>query len=74
MDIFAVRSPAVKRLLELVKDDERNNAFAEKLIKSLAKKLKKSSAGLDELEKALTTTDPNTKCITIPRLALCCSF
>jgi hypothetical protein len=31
------------------------------------KKLKKTG-GLDELEKAITTQDPTTKCITIPRL------
>ena len=38
----------------------------EKAVKSLVKKLKKKGT-LDELEKAITTQDPKTRCITIAR-------
>ena len=47
-------------------EDKDDNGWSEKAIKSLVKKLKKTG-GLDELEKAVTTQDPSTKCITIPR-------
>ncbi|OXU24468.1 hypothetical protein TSAR_000250 [Trichomalopsis sarcophagae] len=57
--------PIVKRLLGW-KKAEGEDKWSEKAVKSLVKKLKKS-AGLDELEKAITTQSCNTKCITIPR-------
>ncbi|KYM76419.1 Mothers against decapentaplegic like protein 3 [Atta colombica] len=57
--------PIVKRLLGW-KKAESEDKWSEKAVKSLVKKLKKS-AGLDELEKAITTQSCNTKCITIPR-------
>lgn len=40
--------------------------WCEKAVKSLVKKLKKTGQ-LDELEKAITTQNCNTKCVTIPR-------
>lgn len=57
--------PIVKRLLGW-KKAEGEDKWSEKAVKSLVKKLKKS-AGLEELEKAITTQSCNTKCITIPR-------
>lgn len=40
--------------------------FAEKAIKSLVKKLKKSG-GLEDLKKAVTNQSVDTKCVKIPR-------
>ncbi|EZA55005.1 Mothers against decapentaplegic-like protein [Ooceraea biroi] len=57
--------PIVKRLLGW-KKAESEDKWSEKAVKSLVKKLKKS-AGLEELEKAITTQSCNTKCIAIPR-------
>lgn len=60
--------PIVKRLLAWKKGDQDkdDNKWSEKAVKSLVKKLKKTG-GLDELTKALSTQEVNTKCITIPR-------
>jgi len=59
--------PIVKKLLGWKKGDaDKDEKWSEKAVKSLVKKLKKSG-GLDELEKAIITREPNTKCITIPR-------
>lgn len=60
--------PVIKRLLGWKKgdDNEKEDKWSEKAVKSLVKKLKKG-AGLDELEKAIVTQDASTKCITIPR-------
>ena len=58
--------PIVKRLLALKKGEEKDDRWSEKAVKSLVKKLKKTG-GLDELEKAVTSGDSNTKCITITR-------
>ena len=59
--------PIVKRLLACKKgDSEKEDKWSEKAVKSLVKKLKKTG-GLDELEKAVTTGDSNTKCILITR-------
>lgn len=59
--------PIVKRLLGWKKGDaDKEDKWSEKAVKSLVKKLKKGG-GLEELEKAITTQDINTKCITIPR-------
>uniref|UniRef100_A0A182P6G3 MH1 domain-containing protein n=1 Tax=Anopheles epiroticus TaxID=199890 RepID=A0A182P6G3_9DIPT len=61
--------PIVKRLLGWRKVDEATEIekkWSEKAVKSLAKKMKKSSA-LEELERALTAQSCRTKCIPIPR-------
>ncbi|XP_038076479.1 mothers against decapentaplegic homolog 3-like isoform X1 [Patiria miniata] len=57
--------PIVKRLLGWKKDDTEDR-WSEKAVKSLVKKLKKTG-GLDELEKAISSQDIHTKCVTIPR-------
>ncbi|XP_052833359.1 mothers against decapentaplegic homolog 3 [Octopus bimaculoides] len=57
--------PIVKRLLGWKKgESEKEDKWSEKAVKSLVKKLKKCG-GIDELEKAITTQESNTKCITI---------
>lgn len=59
----------VKRLLALRKgadDSSVEGKWAEKAVKSLVKKLKKSGA-LEELEKAISTNNFHTKCVTVPR-------
>lgn len=58
--------PIVKRLLGWKKSDDKEDKWSEKAVKSLVKKLKKGG-GLEELEKAVTTQEQNTKCITIAR-------
>uniref|UniRef100_A0A914X3I1 MH1 domain-containing protein n=2 Tax=Plectus sambesii TaxID=2011161 RepID=A0A914X3I1_9BILA len=62
-------NPAVRRLLSYLKGgstDKEDDKWREKAVKSLVKKLKKSKM-LDELEKALSTADTHTECITILR-------
>lgn len=61
--------PIVKRLLgwkKVSQDDSVEGKWSEKAVKSLVKKMKKSGA-LEELERAITTQNCNTKCVTIPR-------
>ena len=61
--------PIVKRLLGWRKGEPKNEQeekWNEKAVKSLVKKLKKNGT-IDELEKAITTQDPKTRCITIAR-------
>ena len=61
--------PIVKRLLGWRKGEAKNEQeekWSEKAVKSLVKKLKKNNT-LDELEKAITSQDSKTKCITIAR-------
>jgi hypothetical protein len=43
-----------------------HNKLCEKAIRQLVKKIKKNPGALEELEKAITTRNPNTKCIPIP--------
>lgn len=69
MSILPFTFPIVKRLLGWKKGEQINGQeekWCEKAVKSLVKKLKKTGQ-LDELEKAITTQNINTKCITIPR-------
>lgn len=78
--ILPFTPPVVKRLLGWKKSasgpggaggGEQNGQeekWCEKAVKSLVKKLKKTGQ-LDELEKAITTQNCNTKCVTIPRYA-----
>ncbi|XP_068857124.1 mothers against decapentaplegic homolog 2 isoform X6 [Aphelocoma coerulescens] len=75
--ILPFTPPVVKRLLGWKKSaggtagaggGEQNGQeekWCEKAVKSLVKKLKKTGQ-LDELEKAITTQNCNTKCVTIP--------
>uniref|UniRef100_A0A6Q2XFW0 Mothers against decapentaplegic homolog n=1 Tax=Esox lucius TaxID=8010 RepID=A0A6Q2XFW0_ESOLU len=68
MSILPFTPPIVKRLLGWKKGEQINGQeekWCEKAVKSLVKKLKKTGQ-LDELEKAITTQNINTKCITIP--------
>ncbi|TRY82036.1 hypothetical protein DNTS_006681 [Danionella cerebrum] len=69
MSILPFTPPIVKRLLGWKKGEQngQEEKWCEKAVKSLVKKLKKTGQ-LDELEKAITTQDVNTKCITIPRV------
>ncbi|XP_074604892.1 smad on X protein isoform X1 [Brevipalpus obovatus] len=64
--ILPSTSPVVKRLLNQKKGiTEEDEWWAEKAIKSLVKKVRKTC--LDELERAIMHEEPNTKCITIQR-------
>uniref|UniRef100_A0A8C5I059 Mothers against decapentaplegic homolog 3 n=1 Tax=Gouania willdenowi TaxID=441366 RepID=A0A8C5I059_GOUWI len=67
MSILPFTPPIVKRLLGWKKGEQngQEEKWCEKAVKSLVKKLKKTGQ-LDELEKAITTQNINTKCITIP--------
>lgn len=61
--------PIVKRLLAWKKGNDESNIegkWSEKAVKSLVKKLKKNNA-MEELEKAISTQNGHTKCVTIPR-------
>ena len=59
--------PIVKRLLGWKRGEpDAEDKWAEKAVKSLVKKLKKTG-GLEELEKAITNPGIPTKCVTIPR-------
>ena len=61
--------PIIKRLLGWRKGEAKNKKeeeWTEKAVESLVRKLKKSGT-IDELEKAITTQDPKTECITIGR-------
>ena len=62
-------SPVEKRLLgwkvgEFKSEEEEK--WSEKAVKSLVKKLRKCN-GLEDLEKALSSQDGSSKCVTIPR-------
>uniref|UniRef100_A0A7N8YDM3 SMAD family member 2 n=1 Tax=Mastacembelus armatus TaxID=205130 RepID=A0A7N8YDM3_9TELE len=69
--ILPFTPPVVKRLLGWKKTPQNGGGqeekWCEKAVKSLVKKLKKTGQ-LDELEKAISTQNSNTKCVTIPRL------
>uniref|UniRef100_A0A8C6LC65 Mothers against decapentaplegic homolog n=1 Tax=Nothobranchius furzeri TaxID=105023 RepID=A0A8C6LC65_NOTFU len=67
MSILPFTPPIVKRLLGWKKGEQigQEEKWCEKAVKSLVKKLKRTGQ-LDELEKAITTQNVNTKCLTIP--------
>ncbi|XP_034490649.1 mothers against decapentaplegic homolog 3 [Drosophila innubila] len=59
----------VKRLLALKKGNEDNSVegkWSEKAVRNLVKKIKKSSQ-IEELERAISTQNCNTRCVTVPR-------
>jgi len=59
----------VKRLLALKKGNEDNSVegkWSEKAVKNLVKKIKKNSQ-LEELERAISTQNCQTRCVTVPR-------
>ena len=64
--IFSLKliPPVLKELLRWKQGDD---AWIEKAIKSLAKKLKRQHGALEELVKALSQPNTVTKCVTIPR-------
>lgn len=62
--VLSLYPPVVKRLLSW-KKGEGEDLYSVKAVKSLVKKLKKGG-GLEELEKAISSEDPNTKCIVFP--------
>ncbi|XP_042899892.1 mothers against decapentaplegic homolog 3 [Parasteatoda tepidariorum] len=63
--VFPFMLPVVRRLLGWKRGEGEEN-WSEKAVKSLVKKLRRTG-GLEELENSITTQDPNTRCITIPR-------
>lgn len=72
--MLSFHSGAVKKLLLWKKGNEDSSVegkWSEKAVKSLVKKLKKSEL-LDELERAISTQNVNTKCITVPRYDKSC--
>lgn len=67
--MLSFHSGTVKKLLLWKKGNDDSSVegkWSEKAVKSLVKKLKKTDL-LAELEKAISTQNSNTKCITIPR-------
>ena len=62
LSVLAAKRSSLFGSLELGQEEK----WCEKAVKSLVKKLKKTGQ-LDELEKAITTQNCNTKCVTIPR-------
>ncbi|CAL1526176.1 unnamed protein product [Lymnaea stagnalis] len=66
VSLFSFTSPAVKRLMGWKQGDEEAK-WAEKAIESLVKKLKKKKGVLEDLEYAIQTKDPCSKCVTIQR-------
>lgn len=67
MSLFTSPPPVVKRLISYIKEgSDKEEKWKEKAVKSLVKRLKNGNQ-LDELERALATQDPSTRCVTIPR-------
>jgi hypothetical protein len=65
-------TPTIKNLYNKVLTESRNGGtprgrsdekFAEKALKLLIKKLRKSNKALEELERAVTSEDPSTGCV-----------
>ncbi|CAL8100675.1 unnamed protein product [Calicophoron daubneyi] len=67
MSLFTSPPPVVKRLISYIKEgSDKEEKWKEKAVKSLVKRLKNGNQ-LDELERALASQDPSTRCVTIPR-------
>lgn len=67
MSLFTSPPPVVKRLIGYIKEgSDKEEKWKEKAVKSLVKRLKNGNQ-LDELERALASQDPSTRCVTIPR-------
>lgn len=67
--MLSFHSGTVKKLLNWKKgngDQSIESKWSEKAVKSLVKKLKKTEL-LDELERAISTQNVHTKCVTVPR-------
>ncbi|XP_044271875.1 mothers against decapentaplegic homolog 5-like isoform X1 [Tribolium madens] len=64
--LFSFTTPAVKKLLGWKQGDE-EELWAEKAVESLVKKLKTRKGALEDLERALSSLDTQSKCVTIPR-------
>uniref|UniRef100_A0A8C7ZHJ1 Mothers against decapentaplegic homolog n=1 Tax=Oryzias sinensis TaxID=183150 RepID=A0A8C7ZHJ1_9TELE len=75
MSILPFTPPIVKSLLGWKKGEQngQEEKWCEKAVKSLVKKLKRTGQ-VDELEKAITTQNMNTKCLTIPSCYSTCYF
>lgn len=66
---FSINPQTVKNLLQHRKNIQSNSSedkWSEKAIKGLIKRLTKSSM-IDDLQAALETQNPQTRCVTIPR-------
>ena len=64
--MLSFHSGTVKKLLLWKKSNDVEDKWSEKAVKSLVKKLKKSEL-IEELEKAISTQNQNTKCVTVSR-------
>lgn len=64
--LLNVSSPHVKKLLSWKQGDEEEK-WAEKAQDALVKKLKKNKGAIEDLERALSMPNQQTKCVTIPR-------
>merc|ERR1711892_1041048 len=64
--IWSLTSPYVKRLLGWKQGDEEEK-WVEKAVDALVKKLKKNKGAIEDLERALSCPDQQSKCVTILR-------
>ena len=64
--LFAVTNPEVKKLLGWKQGDEEEK-WAEKAVDALVKKLKKNKGAIEDLERALSNPELQSKCVTILR-------
>jgi len=64
--LLNVSSPHVKKLLNWKQGDEEEK-WAEKAVDALVKKLKKNKGAIEDLERALSCPDQQSKCVTILR-------
>lgn len=60
-------SKTSKTIMKWKQSNEEQEEWATKAVDLLVKKLKKQKNAIEDLENALKTRCPNTKCVTIPR-------